>query len=157
MRILLIYAENIFCETTYNEIIEYITERKANNKNLTIQKSLIAIIPVVSIISRSQILTPKRQDTFFDFLRYLKGIAGEDKVEAFRAIFDIIQATKTAEIEAPLLSEFKSIVLSIKQHLRERTDKLNLLQRREMVIVKCMHSIIVKLKKERTEANFSRE
>jgi len=64
---------------------------------------------------------------------------------------------KSTDIEAAVLTEFKLIVLSIKTHLRERTEKLNLLQRREMVIVKCMHSIILKLKKERTEANFSRE
>ena len=153
------YAENIFTDPIYTEIIEYINERKSNNKNknATIQKSLISIIPVISTIPKSQILTPLKQDIFFDFLKYLKGIVGEDKVEAYRAIFDIIQAMKSADIEAAVINEFKLIVLSIKTHLRERTDKTNLLQRREMVIVKCMHSIILKLKKERTEANFSRE
>jgi hypothetical protein len=55
------YAENIFSDLIYDQIIDYIRERKANNKNATIQKSFIAIIPVISTIPKSQILTPKKQ------------------------------------------------------------------------------------------------
>lgn len=118
VRILLSYADNVFGEATYNEIIDYIGERKSGNRNAVIQRSLIAIIPVVSTVPQSQVLTPRRQDIFFDFLKYLKSIVGEDKVLAYGAIYDIIQAMKSADIEAAVLAEFKSIVVSIKQHLR---------------------------------------
>jgi hypothetical protein len=122
-----------------------------------IQRSLISIIPVIATIPKAGVLTINKH-LMFDFIKYLKGIEG-DKVEAYKSIYEIIEATKEkgAEVEGRVVEEFKSIVQSIGLLLRDKTDKLNFLQKREAVYVRCMHSVFSKLRKEKLEQTFSRE
>ena len=78
---------------------------------------------------------------------------------AYRSIHEIIEITKEKgnEIDPTTTEQFRSIVQSVRQYLRERMEKSNFIHRGETVFIKCMHTVAAKMKKEKLEQTFSRE
>ena len=152
-RILLIYGKDIFEDEIHPKILKYVSLKIKNNRNDVVQKSLINIIPVMATSNKEKIYL---SNTFFEFMSFLKSITGEDRVLALTSILSLINEIPEGVESPEILKELKDTSISILQNLKERVEKQNFVDKRGMVMVKILHSITLKFKKDKMEALFAR-